>query len=310
MSKQIKKVIVIGGSGNIGSFIVDELQNVGFEVAVLTRISSSSIFPQNVVVHRTDYGEESLIEAFRGFDAVVSAVATFSTNQQNTIIDAAVHAGVKRFLPSEYGIDSSLPRFAETFSFETVKKQETVEYLKGKENTQMSWTALCVGAFFDWVLKLGGGLMGWDIPSRKATIYDSGNQPYEATNVRQIGRAVAGILQHPKETENKYVYVNSFTLTQNQVLAAIERESGESFQVTRMSTTELRDEGYRNIKEGNLGLGFPQVVSSAIYGHGGLNNFSASKELSNALLGLREESLNETIKEVLKERKTPLQSST
>ncbi|KAL9078229.1 MAG: hypothetical protein Q9157_002847 [Trypethelium eluteriae] len=310
MSNQIEKVIVIGGGGNIGPFIIDELQNAGFEVAVLSRTSSSSVFPPNVVVHRTNYGEASLIEIFRGFDAVVSAVATFSTDQQKTIIDAAVHAGIKRFLPSEYGIDSSLSQFAEALSFESVKKQETVEYLKGKESTQMSWTALCVGAFFDWVLKVGGGLMGWDIPARKATIYDSGNQPYEATNVRQIGRAVAGILKHPKETENKYVYVNSFTLTQNQVLAAIERESGERFQVTRMTTTELRDEGYRNVEEGNLGLGFPQVVSSAIYGYGGLNNFSASKELANALLQLPEERLEETIEEVLKERDVPLQSRT
>ncbi|KAI9663108.1 MAG: hypothetical protein M1821_008156 [Bathelium mastoideum] len=303
MPPAIEKVIVIGGGGNTGPYIVEALQTAGFEVAILSRTSSETIFPEKITVHKTDYDMTSLVKIFQGYDAVVSVVATFSTDQQNIIIDAAVHAGVKRFLPSEYGIDTSLPQLAEYVSF-AKGKQDTVAYLKTKEGTQLSWSALCVGAFFDWVLKIGGGLMGWDIPARRATVFDSGDQPYEATNMRQIGRAVAGILKHPEGTKNRYVYVNSFTVTQNQVITAVEKASGDKFEVSKMTTRDLRDEGYRNAEKGNLELGFPQVVTSAIYGHGGLNNFSAHKELANETLGLPKESLEETIAEVLEEMRS------
>lgn len=144
-------------------------------------------------------------------------------------------------------------------------------------------------------------MMGLDIPNLRATIYDSGDQPYEATNVRQIGRAVAGILKHPEETKNKYIYVNSFTVTQNQVLAAIEKTSGKKLQVSRMTTEDLQNEGHRNAEKGNMNLAFPQVVTAVVYGYGGMNNYSANREMANKLLGLPEESLEKTIEEVVKE---------
>ena len=138
------------GSGNTGPYIIDALQDAGFKVAVLSRKSSRTQFRETITVHRTDYEETSLTEIFRDFDAIVSVVATFSTDQQKTIVDAAIKAGVKRFLPSEYGIDTSSSQLAEVVSMAR-GKQETVAYLKTKETTQLSWTALCVGAFFDWV---------------------------------------------------------------------------------------------------------------------------------------------------------------
>ena len=147
--------------------------------------------------------------------------------------------------------------------------------------------------------------MGWDVPAGRATVYDSGDQPYEATTMRQIGRAVAGVLKHPDETKNKYIYVNSFTLTQNQVVGALEKASGVKFQVTKSTTKEIGDEGYRNAENGNPGLGFPQIVTSAIYGYGGMNNFSANRELANEMFGLPKESLEETIKEVLNDVNFP-----
>jgi len=66
------------------------------------------------------------------------------------VIDAAVKAGVKRFIPSEYGIDTSLQHVPELVP-PAKGKQEVVAYLKTKEQEGLSWTAICVGAFFDWV---------------------------------------------------------------------------------------------------------------------------------------------------------------
>ena len=50
---------------------------------------------------------KSLKAAFQGQDAVISLVGGTALGDQNKLIDAAIAAGVKRFLPSEYGSDTT-----------------------------------------------------------------------------------------------------------------------------------------------------------------------------------------------------------
>lgn len=50
----------------------------------------------------------------RGFDAVVSVVAGHLSDLQLRLLDAAIIAGVKRFIPSEFGSDTRLPKVKES----------------------------------------------------------------------------------------------------------------------------------------------------------------------------------------------------
>lgn len=77
------------------------------------------------------------------------------------------------------------------------------------------------------------------------TVFDGGDVPYEASNLAQIGRAVAAILSpdHFEKTSNQYVYINSFTLTQNSVIKALEKATGSKFKVTHMSSEEVWKQG-------------------------------------------------------------------
>lgn len=93
-------------SGYVGSAILKELLKSGlFEVTVLTRSSSNHKFPGNVKVAKVDYADlESLSAALAGQDALVSAVENKAVASQRLLIDAAVGEGVKRIIPSEYGM--------------------------------------------------------------------------------------------------------------------------------------------------------------------------------------------------------------
>lgn len=136
--------------GTIGPVFISKLQNAGFNVSVLARETSKATYAPSITVHRTDLSHLSLVKAFEGIDAVVSAVATFNVPDQIAMIDAAVEAKVKRFLPSEYGGDASLPDLENIAPF-AVQKKIIIEYLKTKESQGLSWTAISVGAFFDYV---------------------------------------------------------------------------------------------------------------------------------------------------------------
>ena len=98
----------------------------------------------------TDYSTKSLSEIFKGQDIVLSLVGAAALADQKKIIDAAANAGVKRFIPSEFGSDTTDPHHLEIVPFFSQKK-EVVDYLRTKEREGMSWTAFVNGLFFDWV---------------------------------------------------------------------------------------------------------------------------------------------------------------
>ena len=327
-SNPIKNVIVLGATGSVGPAVVDALLSSKFHISIYTRSQSKKQPPDSVTVYRGDYDESSLLRAFEGQDAIVSAISTFSTAQQKQIIDVAIRAGIRRYLPSEFGMDTGNPDLEKLLPGAVTFKQDIVKYLKTKEHT-LSWSAskshypsvataptsrhpVIVGAFLDWSLHIPG-LLGIDIPNRKATIFDAGNARFEATNLAQIGRAVAASLEHHEETANRYVYVNSLTVTQNEIVAELEKVTGDKFAITHVESESVVAEANEKVREsiqnndydevagGKYAKGFVELVQSVLVAnYGGLNNFS-KHGLWNARLGLPEENLGATIRKAVKQ---------
>lgn len=115
--------------------------------------NSTPKFPEDLHVKIVDYGSfDSLKAALTGQDAVVSVIATQAIAAQRTAVDAAVAAGVKRFIPSEFGINTRKVQ-GTTIGKILAGKVAVVDYLaeKAKEDPEFSWTGLSTGLFFDWV---------------------------------------------------------------------------------------------------------------------------------------------------------------
>lgn len=96
----------------------------------------------NVNVFRTDYSLNSLNEALAlakpdavvsALDAVDSKVADLQTN----LIDAAKTNGVKRFLPSEFGADSTNAEVVRLVPIYEIKRRATA-HLKRLESDDFS----------------------------------------------------------------------------------------------------------------------------------------------------------------------------
>ena len=152
MSSTIRKIIIVGAGGNLGPSILSAfLADPRFSVAVLARQSSKSSFPADVEVHRIsdEYPEAELFKAFKGQDAVISTIATANAVQQKVMADAAVQAGVKRFVPSEFGSDTRNEKAMAILPQYFKGKVDTVDYLKAKEREGLTWTAFVTGPFFE-----------------------------------------------------------------------------------------------------------------------------------------------------------------
>ena len=148
-----KNIILIGASGNLGSAILPVLlAENSLTVSVLTRESSSTAsFPAGVKVHKVpdSYPESALVEAFKGQDVVLSTLSLRNLGPQKTFVDAAVKAGVKRFVPSEFGADLTNDKAAELIPFFYEPKREMVEYLHSKEKEGLTWTGFTTGLFWE-----------------------------------------------------------------------------------------------------------------------------------------------------------------
>ncbi|KAJ5114755.1 NmrA-like family protein [Penicillium alfredii] len=298
MTSSSKNIAIFGASGSIGKIILNSLvASSQFTVTVISRQESEAAFPSDVAVHKTDFSNAGLEAALKGQDAVISAVGATAFGEQKKIVDAAIRAGVKRFIPSEFSASSQneavlqlLPLFGQ--------KKELIEYLKTKESEGLTWTGIATSLLFDW--GLGNGFLEFDIANRSATIWDGGNHSFTLTNEKQLGQSVVSVLQHPQETSNKYLYVASVETTQKEILATLEEATGAKWTVKETTTDAEVSGGFKKLGAGDFSGAFALVRATGFGNTPGLHaNYAKDESLANAVLGLSLESIQETIKRVV-----------
>ncbi|KAF5675771.1 hypothetical protein FHETE_2374 [Fusarium heterosporum] len=296
-----RNIAIVGASGSTGKIIIDGLTSSSkYNITVLSRKESKATFSPGVTVRATDFSNADLVNALKGQDVVISALGIEGFAQQQKIVDAAVSAGVKRFLPSEFSSSSEDPVVLQLVPlFE--QKKNLIEYLKSKEKDGLSWTGLATGLLFDW--GLANGFLGFDINNRSATIWDDGNKKFTLTNERRLSEAVVSVLEHPEETRNRYLYIYSVVTTQNEILQSLEKASGEKWTVNATTTDQQVAEAKEKLGAGDFSGGYI-LVRATTYGntHGLRANYAEEKDLANGFLGFDTESVEETVKRVISDQ--------
>ena len=104
----MKKVAVIGATGFVGSHVVKELENRGYEVEAIARNVSTLTASDKLKPVKTDVNKvEDLTEKLKGYDAVISTFNAGWTNPNiyndfltgaENIEKAVQESGVKRFI--------------------------------------------------------------------------------------------------------------------------------------------------------------------------------------------------------------------
>lgn len=280
--------------GNVGAVLLDALlKESSFKVTVLSRQDSQSTFPSGVQVIHADYdSQDSLAEAFEGQDVVVSLVASSVLKDQTKLIDAAIAAGVQRFIPSEFGSDTVDPRNRAIVNLSN-DKYDITKYLKSNES-KISWTSIITGPFFDWCLRVG--FHGLDYQSKTATLYDNGTARFSATNLHTVALAVIKSLEKPELTKNQYVYIAGFQTTQKELLSIAEKVTGTTWTVRDVPAQELIESGNAKIQQGDYS-GILSLLISATFGRDEVGYLEPAK-LWNEKLELPADDLESAIRAV------------
>lgn len=111
---------------------------------------------------------------------------------------------------------------------------------------------------------------------------------------------MVSILQHPVETANKYLYVETVAVSQKEILKSLGAATGQNWEVERVKTTEIVAMGKQLVASGDFTGNF-LLVQASVWGNGsGLRqNFSVDESLANDMLGVPKGDLDETVKRVV-----------
>ncbi|TRM60847.1 hypothetical protein BD626DRAFT_632284 [Schizophyllum amplum] len=188
-----KSIAVAGAQSAIGKAIVLTLATTpGVSVLVLTRATTArpEYLPENVAHAGIDYADVDATAAILSehrVQVVISSVNSVAILGQISLADAAKAAGVKLFVPSEYGcISKGLP---EVPSFLQVKIQ-VADHLQSIGLPSMR---VFPGIFQEYLeLVVGFGT------NKKVNILSSvkGDTPFSTTSMDDVGGFVAHVVTH------------------------------------------------------------------------------------------------------------------
>jgi nucleoside-diphosphate-sugar epimerase len=296
----IRNVTLVGANGRLGRTILDALlSEPSFNVTVLARSSSKSVFPDGVTAKRVsdDFTQEELVPALQGQDAVITAVSGINSEVQIKVADAALQAGVKRFIPADFGsFDSSTPLSLKVMPQYVAKGnvRRHLEELSKSSGGSFSWTALVCGHFFDY---LEAGLLQVFPARHYARIFDGGEIKWSATTLDTVAKATVAVLLKAEETKNRRLFIESFLITQNQLLAVLEKVTERKWEAEQVESEKFivetkneidRNPGNHDAREDLVG------VVGIIEG-----NWEEKDGFANELLGLKQEDLEEVVRKIL-----------
>lgn len=262
-------------------------------MTVLSRSSNKPIDPRAKLVE-VDYSSLSSLQgAMTGHDAVVNALGQAPPDVGIRVVDAAVEAGVKHFLPSEYGLDTQNERTRKIPLLAGIVAVEEHLEKVAKTNPDFIYTLLVTGGFLDFGLEKNFFV---DFAGPVVDLYDGGDRKISTTTLAGIGRAVVGILRNPEATKNNAVYVSEADVSQNELL----RLSGKKLETRVVKTEDMEREAYEEFKkpEPNPRVLAVNFIKAALFGEGFGNLFQPPK-LSNDVVGLKklsEEELQDVVK--------------
>ncbi|KAF5238827.1 hypothetical protein FANTH_10155 [Fusarium anthophilum] len=278
------KNVALLGKGRLGSAVLEEFVNAGFSVTVLSRDPSGvKDLPSGVKTHEVDYSsQDSLVEALRGNDVAIATFGSSAIMGQEPIIEACIKAGVKRYIPADWGSVTTDPEARSLpINYPTAQVQESLK--KKAEAGLLEYTIFSVGAFLDLLLDFPFVL---DLKTSSIQMFDKGEHGFSATSLHNIGKAVAGALKVPEETKNRNLFIHDTVLTQAKILAIAKKYSSPTVQ-----WTETKVDGQKEFEKSldnfskdpkNFNLIFPLLKAQLLCG----KYRTAYTKVDNELVGL------------------------
>jgi uncharacterized protein YbjT (DUF2867 family) len=256
------RVAVIGATGTIGFVTARALLDEGHDVLAITRGRTAendarlaALSERGAALHEqpdlTDVaslapalrGRRVLVVAMRASPRIIPAV-------EPAILQAALRAGVERFVPDDFGTNSKATPYGLSAHFDAKKR-----FQEQLETSGLAWTVI-----------YPGGIAEYFLPNLRppATVYRWGDVrlPLALHTLADIGAVTARAVTDPR-TAGHAVQLHANLLTTEQLIERLEHNwPGRPFAVDTLTSAELE----RLHREGNPDAGSERLAEREIMG--------------------------------------------
>ncbi|MBA0562459.1 hypothetical protein Golob_007502 [Gossypium lobatum] len=236
------KILIIGGAGYIGKFMVEASTKLGHPTFVLVRERTISDPEKSKLIESFKgsggdiYDHESLLRAIKQVDIVISTLGTQQLADQVRIIEAIKEAG-NRFLPSEFGMDADRIHAVEPAAsiFRIKAKIRRAIEAEGIPYTYISSNAFA-GHFLPNLMQENATVP----PRDKVVILGDGNPKGIFVQEDDIATYTIKAAEDPR-TLNKILYIRppSNVLSFNEVVSLWERKIGKTLEKSYVPEEQL-----------------------------------------------------------------------
>jgi UDP-glucose 4-epimerase len=253
-----QKIVVVGGSGFLGSHLADELSDRGFDIIVYDSYPSLYIRDDQTMVIGDIFDREKLSSVFAGTYAVFhfAAMAEISATKADpykavnvnvmgtlAVLEAAIDCGVDRFVYA-----STMYVYSAAGSFYRASKQSAEILIEAYQQTKnINYTFLRYGSLYGPRAQGWNGIMGYVkeiVDSGKLKYKGTGEELREYIHVKDAAKLSADILD--KQYENQAVTITGVqSLTSSQLIRLIFEVIGAPLDLELHP--ELRDKDHYSI---------------------------------------------------------------
>jgi hypothetical protein len=221
--------------------------------------------PVETVTYHTYESNQSLFPLISTVNPyfLISTSAGGSYDTQKFIIDAAVKAQIPRFIAAEFSHDSLNTKLHDRLP-PNRERARVIEYLREQASSgRIAWAGIATGITLDQGLL--GGKLGFDIKWQSATLHGRGDERFPASSSLWIGKVVAAVIEHWDDVENQYIYAAGLTISANDIIAALEKETGKTFEIGRHDVEQCVREAERRLEQGFPDAGMFLMERSVLY---------------------------------------------
>lgn len=233
-----KLILVAGATGNLGLKICRELIKRNVSVRAIARRGSDTkkvrtLKSMGVDVFQVDLSDEKeLIGACAGVSCVVSALAGLQEviiETQGWLLQAAVKAGVPRFIPSDFSTDFTIIPIGENRNFDLRKRFHEL-----LDQSSIRATSIFNGAFAD-ILRYNTPLFN---APQKTIAYYGDKMDWKIDFTTMDDTAAFTAMAAVDETAPRYLRIASFRVSPAELANLSEQYKGSRFSTVNMGSME------------------------------------------------------------------------
>ncbi|KAF8405247.1 hypothetical protein HHK36_010148 [Tetracentron sinense] len=273
------KILIIGGTGYIGKFIVEASAKSGHPTFALVRESTVSdpvkgklieSFKNSgvILLHGDLYDHESLVKAIKQVDVVISTVGHFQLADQVKIIAAIKEAGnVKRFFPSEFGNDVDRVHAVEPAKSAFATKAQIRRIVEAEG---IPYTYVSSNFFAGYFLPTLAQPEATAPPRDKVIILGDGNPKALFNKEDDIGTYTIKAVDDPR-TLNKILYIkpSGNTYSFNELVSLWEKKIGKTLEKIYVPEEQV----LKNIQEAPIPINVVLAIAHSVFVKGDHTNF-------------------------------------